>query len=369
MRIVLTGGGTGGHIFPIIAVVKKIREIVSEGEDLDFLFLGPNGDLEKEAMEGDLVPEKKVMSGKLRRYFSFSYISDLLKIPIGIFQSLWYLLVFMPDVVFSKGGYAGVPVVIAAWIYRIPIVIHESDIAPGLANQFGARLSRTVAVSFPGAANFFNPAKVVITGNPIREELVHGNRDEALKTFSLSGSRKVILVMGGSQGARVINEAILRILEEILKKYEVIHITGKKEYDYVIQEAGRMGVKAGHEGYHPYPFLKGEMSHALAVADLVISRAGANALSEIAANEKPVIIIPLKTAANNHQELNSFAFSEAGAAVVLDQENLGENIFLEKIEEILNSAEFQFELKERIKKFYDPEAAKKIAVEIVKLVR
>ena len=159
MRIVLTGGGTGGHIFPIVAVARKIRELAPEGADLEFLFLGPDGELEREVMEKEMIPAKKILSGKLRRYFSASYIPDLFKIPIGIIQSLWQLLVFMPDVVFSKGGYAGVPVVVAAWLYRIPIVVHESDIMPGLANQFAGKLAKIVMVSFPGRSQFFQSRK------------------------------------------------------------------------------------------------------------------------------------------------------------------------------------------------------------------
>ena len=367
MRIVLTGGGTGGHIFPIIAVAKKIRELAAEDSDLEFLFLGPDGELEREAMKKELIPAKKILSGKLRRYFSLSYIWDLIKIPIGIVQSLWQLLVFMPDAVFSKGGYAGVPVVVAAWLYRIPILIHESDIMPGLANQFAGRLAKKVMVSFPGAADFFNPGKVVITGNPIREELAKGNRDEAKIFFGLSEDRKTILVMGGSQGAKIVNESVLHILPKLLKRFEVIHLTGSSDYENVIQEAGRIGVKVGHGGYHPFPFLREEMARALVAADLVVSRAGANAIAEIAANGKPTIIILIKSSANNHQQLNAYALQEAGAAIVLEQDNLGENIFFEKIEEVMNSAELQFELGERIKKFHNPDAAEKIASEIIKL--
>jgi UDP-N-acetylglucosamine--N-acetylmuramyl-(pentapeptide) pyrophosphoryl-undecaprenol N-acetylglucosamine transferase len=339
-----------------------------EGEDLEFLFLGPDGELEKELMEKELIPGRKILSGKLRRYFSLSYVSDILKIPVGIIQSLWQLLVFMPDAVFSKGGYAGAPVVFAAWLYRIPIIIHESDITPGLANQFAARLAQKVAVSFPGASNFFSPEKVVITGSPIREELTKGNKEEALKFFGFQGNKKIILIMGGSQGAKAINEAILHIIGRLVRKYDIIHQTGSADYENVVQEAGKIGIKAGHSsGYYPCSFLKEEIAHALAAADLVISRAGANAISEIAANGKPSIIIPIKSSANNHQELNAYALSELGAAIVLNQDNLGENILLEKIEEVLNSGELQYEMSERIKRFHNPEAAEKIAQEIIKL--
>lgn len=363
----MTGGGTGGHIFPILAVVRKLKETVPEGEDLEFLFLGPDGEIEKETMEKEMIPTKTISSGKLRRYFSWSYIPDLVRVPLGIVQALWHLLVFMPDAIFSKGGFAGIPVVIAAWIYRIPVVIHESDITPGLANQFSAHLAKKVAVSFPGASNFFSPEKAVVAGNPVREEIARGSKEEARKIFQLAEGKKTILVMGGSQGARAVNGAILRVLPQLVKDYEIIHLTGKGEWENVEQEAGRAGIKAGHNGYHPYPFLREEMPHAFAAADLVISRAGANAISEIAANGKPAIIIPLKSSANNHQELNAYALAEIGAAVVLNQDNLGENILLEKIREVMNNGDVRFELGERIKKFYDPDAAKKIAEEIVKL--
>jgi len=225
-----------------------------------------------------------------------------------------------------------------------------------------------VAVSFPGAANFFSPGKVVITGSPIREELTKGSKEEALKFFQFSGNKKIILIMGGSQGARVINEAILHILDRLVRKYDIIHQTGSADYENVVREAGKLGIKAGHlSGYYPCAFLKEEIAHALAAADLVVSRAGANAISEIAANGKPSIIIPIKSSANNHQELNAYALSESGAAVVLNQDNLGENILLEKIEEVCSSGELQFEMSERIKKFHNPDAAEKIAEEILKL--
>lgn len=369
MKIVLTGGGTGGHIFPIVAVAKKIREMVPEGEDLDFLFLGPDGEIEREAMEKEMIPTKKILSGKLRRYFSLSNITDIFIIPIGILQSLWQLLVFMPDVVFSKGGYAGIPVVIAAWLYHIPIVIHESDMMPGLANQFTAKLARHVLVSYSDAANFFNPVKVAISGNPVRPELVSGSMDEAKKIFSLREDKKTILVMGGSQGAKIINEAIVHILPKLVEKFDVIHLTGKADYENVISEAGRIGIKAGYNGYHPFPFLHEEISHALAAADLVISRAGANAIMEIAANGKPAIIVPIKHSANDHQSQNAFALTEVGAAIVLEQNNLGENMLLEKIEEVMNNRELQYELSERIKRLYNPAAAENIAEVLINLAK
>jgi UDP-N-acetylglucosamine--N-acetylmuramyl-(pentapeptide) pyrophosphoryl-undecaprenol N-acetylglucosamine transferase len=368
MRIALTGGGTGGHIFPIVAVVEKIKDLRKESGELEFLFLGPNGELEKKAMEREFIPAKRIQCGKLRRYFSFLTLSDFaIKIPVGIVQSLWHLLVFMPEVVFAKGGYVSFPVVVAAWIYRIPVILHESDATPGLANQILSRFAKRIAVSFSGSEAFFPERKVFLSGNPIRDELAKGSKEEAMKKFALNPERKTILAMGGSQGARTINHVVLAALPKLLKKWQVIHITGEKEYESVVQEAGKIGIKAGHGGYLPFPFLWEDMPLAFSVADLVISRAGANALAEIAANAKPSIIIPIEGSANKHQEQNAFVFSQAGAAIVLEQGNLGENLFLEKIESILEDNELSFELKERVKKFYNPKAAEIIAGEIIKM--
>jgi UDP-N-acetylglucosamine--N-acetylmuramyl-(pentapeptide) pyrophosphoryl-undecaprenol N-acetylglucosamine transferase len=367
MRIVLTGGGTGGHIFPILAVIKKIKQQLGEKDDPEFLFIGPDGELEREIMEKEFIPVKNISCGKFRRYFSLQNISDAFRFPLGFFQSLWHLLVFMPDVVFAKGGYASVPVSLAAWIYRIPIVIHESDAMPGMANQILSKFATRIALSFPGSNKFFQEKKVFLSGNPIREEINQGSRDEAIKIFSLSPEKKTILVIGGSQGSRIINTAITNILSRAIKRWQIIHITGKKEYDTVVRDAAKNGVKAGREGYHPFPFLLDELPHAFAIADLVISRAGANVMTEIAANGKPAIIIPIDKSANNHQEQNAFAFSQAGAAILLEQANLGENILLEEIEQAIDDREFDFELAGRIKKFYYPKAADVIAEEILRL--
>ncbi|MFA5871365.1 MAG: undecaprenyldiphospho-muramoylpentapeptide beta-N-acetylglucosaminyltransferase [Parcubacteria group bacterium] len=369
MKIVLTGGGTGGHIFPILSVARALKEEIGEKEDLELLFLGTEGELEKEVMEKELIPAKKIVSGKFRRYFSVQNFIDVFKIPVGIIQSLFRLLAFMPDAIFAKGGFACVPVAIAAYIYRIPILIHESDVMPGLANQILSRLAARVAISFPESLSFFSEKKTFLSGNPIRKELTEGNREEAMKKFSLSPDKKTILIIGGSQGSRAINHAVIGILKRLLKSYQIIHIIGKGEYESVIHQVGELGIKAGHEGYIAVPFLGEELPHVFALADLIISRAGANVMTEIAANAKPSILIPLDGAANNHQEQNAFVFSQAGAAITLEQNNLGENILFEKIEEILGNEELRFEMSQRVKKFYNPEAARVIADELINLSR
>ncbi|MDD5490099.1 MAG: glycosyltransferase, partial [Candidatus Moranbacteria bacterium] len=193
------------------------------------------------------------------------------------------------------------------------------------------------------------------------------DKKEGEKIFSLKPDKKTILVIGGSQGARVINQAVVTLLPKLLKKWQLIHVTGKKEYESVVHEAGKLGIKTGHEDYKVFPFISKELPYAFAAADLVVSRAGAITLTEIAANKKPAIIIPIEGSANKHQEQNAFVFSQAGAAVVLEQENLGENILFEKIEQIIENKGLSFELSERVKRFYNPEAAKVIAVEIMKI--
>jgi len=369
MRIVLTGGGTGGHIFPLITVAKKITEKMRSGEPVEFLFIGPKGKLEEELMAQAGIPTKTVLTGKLRRYFSFHHFSDPIKILIGIAQALWHLLVYMPDVIFSKGGYASIPVVLVGWLYRIPILIHESDSVPGMTNDILGKLSTRVAVSYEEAEKDFAASQVVLTGNPLREDISQGNFQAAREKFSLVESKKVIFVYGGSQGAQIINDRLLNILPKLLRKYQVIHQTGRDNFEGVKHKAGELGIKAGHDGYYPVDFIGPELKDILAVADLVITRAGANSLSEIAANAKPMIVVPLPDSANDHQKKNAYAIARRGGCIVLEESNLGEHIFMSRIEEIMNDAELSQKLGENIKYFYHPDAAEKIADGIIELAK
>ncbi|MGW8184556.1 MAG: undecaprenyldiphospho-muramoylpentapeptide beta-N-acetylglucosaminyltransferase [Candidatus Moraniibacteriota bacterium] len=367
IRIVITGGGTGGHIFPLISVVEKIREIEI---DTDFLYLGSGGELEQKVMLENSIPTKSIMSGKMRRYFSLANIIDVFKIPIGIIQSLWYLLWYMPDVIFSKGGYVSVPVAFAAWVYMIPILTHESDAMPGLANRIIGVLSERIAISYPHTAKYFDEKKVLLTGNPVRSDIDKGDKKVFLEKFGLTESRPVILVLGGSQGARNINVAIASILADLVKVAQVVHQTGEANYHETIKLARSSGIKEGRDGYHPMPFLDlNDMKNALSASDLVISRAGANSISEIAANSKPVILIPLSTAANNHQGMNAYFITEKGGAVVLEESNIGKNMLIGKIEKILNDKELRENLSKNIKEFYHADAPLKIAQGILDLTR
>lgn len=366
MRIVLTGGGTGGHLIPLISVAKKIKEKIP---DCDFLFMGPDGKMEKEIMDGAGIRLKKVAAGKMRRYFSLLNIVDLFKIPIGIIQALWHLLWYMPDAIFSKGGYASLPVVLAGWAYRIPIMIHESDANPGMANSVLAKFSKRVAVSYPEAEKYFPADQVVLTGNPTRDDIAKGDAKNARAIFPLSDDKKIIFVVGGSQGARSINDKVLNILPELLRKYQIIHQTGENNFEEVKAVAGEFGVKAGHGGYHPIPSYGEEIKDILAVSDLVISRAGASSISEIAACKKPAILIPLDGSANNHQRLNAYAIAKNGGCVVLEENNLGPHMLMNKIDEIMGNDELRSKLSQNIQAFYRPDATDKIAEGILGMIK
>jgi len=359
MKIVLTGGGTGGHIFPLVAVARKLRERHSLG--IDLLFIGPDGKMEKEVMAEEGIRAKSVLSGKVRRYFSFLNFVDFFKVPFGFLKALWILLWEMPDAVFSKGGYASVPVVLAAWVYRIPILIHESDAVPGIANRFLGKFSERIAISYPTAAKFFMSSRILLTGNPVREGMDQGNKEAARAKYNMGQSKPTLLVLGGSQGSQKVNQAIVEALPYILQTVQIIHQTGEENFEEVLHSAAKAGIKNEREGYFAIPFLNFEdMRNCLALADVAVSRAGANSIAELAANGIPPVLIPLATAANDHQRMNAFRLAEIGGAIMLEESNLGKHILIEKIQSILSNEESYRKMAEKIKTFYHPNAAEKI---------
>ena len=368
MRVILTGGGTGGHLTPLIAIAHELKRKI--GPELKLLYIGSGAQMEKQIMLENDIPAKFVLSGKIRRYFSFMNFVDFLKLPIGFFQSLWILAWFTPDVVFSKGGYVAVPIVLAAWIYRIPIIIHESDSAPGIANQFLAKFADRIAVAYPSAEQYFPKEKTALVGNPIRYEVTQGEPVILRRQLGFTESKKTILILGGSQGSQVINDAIIKILPKLLQHYQIIHQTGQENFDDVIKEAAFMGIKSGHEGYYATPFMNAnQLRDAFALCDLVISRAGATFITEIAANGKPAILIPIAHSANDHQRMNAYALAHIGAGVVLEESNLGEHILIKEIESILSDENLMRGMVEKIKTFYHPNATEIIANSIIEIAR
>jgi len=377
MRIVLTGGGSGGHLFPLLAVVREIKKIIQqniykipigEGTGIEFMFIGPETVGEELLIEGN-IQHRTIMAGKLRRYASLQNIFDIFKIPVSIVQALWHLFFFMPNVIFSKGGYGSVPVVIAAWIFRIPVIIHESDSVPGLANKFCSALSQKIAISFPESIKFFSSKKknkIALTGNPVRNEILNGTLEEAKKTFGLSGLKSIILVLGGSQGAKMLNDVVLNALPSLVSRCEIIHQCGSNNYEEIKKDLENRSP----QGYFLFPFLdENQMKQAYAAANLVISRAGAGTIAEIATLGKPSILVPLPGSAADHQLKNAMSYAESGSAMIIDQMNLTPHLFQDQIFSLLEDTELLKKMSANAKKFNPPDAAQKIAQEVLSIAK
>jgi UDP-N-acetylglucosamine--N-acetylmuramyl-(pentapeptide) pyrophosphoryl-undecaprenol N-acetylglucosamine transferase len=238
-----------------------------------------------------------------------------------------------------------------------------------MANSMMTKFAERVAVSYPEAEQYFPASQVVITGSPVRDDLVRGDAAKARELFHLLESKKIIFVLGGSQGARSINNKILNILPDLLHKYQIIHQTGEKNYEEVAHKAGELGIKPGHGGYYPMAFYGSELADILAVSDLVITRAGATTLSEIAATGKAAIVIPLDSSANNHQRMNAYSLAKNGSCLVMEENNLGEHMMLEKIEEIMTNDELRAKMSRNIQVFYHPDAADKIAEGVLGMIK
>lgn len=370
MKILFTGGGTGGHIFPIIAISREIKRIYPKEEDLQLFYLGPKDDFGSLLLSQEGIKAKTIIAGKIRRYFTLSslflnLIDICFKIPISLIQAFFQIFFLAPDLIFSKGGYGSFPVVISGWILDVPIFIHESDVSPGFTNKFLAKLALEIFVSFPGT-EYFPPKKMILVGNPIRREILEGVKTEGERIFNLSGQKPVILVLGGSQGAQRINDVILEILPEILRDFELIHQSGEKNFEEVVAEAKVVLPENLRKYYHIFPFLKEiEIKHAYKISDLIVSRAGSGIIFEVASLGKPSILIPLPEAAQNHQLKNAYCFARQGATVVIEEGNFTPHFFLEKVKYLLSRPEQLKEMAEKAKQFSRPRAAKIIAEYLV----
>lgn len=365
LKIALTGGGTAGHIWPVLDVAEEISKKIKGN---DFIYLGS-----KEGLEAKLVPATnikffQVSSGKLRRYWSWQNLIDPVKIMMGFLQARKILKKERPKVLFAKGGYVTVPVVLAARSLKIPIVCHESDSVLGLANRILYRIVQKIMVSFP--AHYYSQKyqkKLFYSGLPVRRNFFRAQKFKGYQVFGLSDRLKTLLVTGGSQGAHFINQMILRICPEILKDFQIIHLTGILDFEQAKNVRANLP-EDQKDHYKIYDFLSEEMPEAMAMADLIVSRAGANTLAEIAILAKPSILIPLPLAAANHQNLNAQIFGENKAAVVLDQQKITPEKLLKTILDLLNHQVLLEQLGENAQKFSKPGAAKIIAEHILSLV-
>ncbi|MCX6724018.1 MAG: UDP-N-acetylglucosamine--N-acetylmuramyl-(pentapeptide) pyrophosphoryl-undecaprenol N-acetylglucosamine transferase [Candidatus Staskawiczbacteria bacterium] len=369
MKILFTGGGTGGHVFPLVAIVREIRRIYPK-KDLEFYYLGPKDDFGLILLSQEDFIIKTIISGKIRRYFSLQNFVDIFfKIPFGIIQSLFLILSIKPDLLFSKGGSGSIAVTLSARFLKIPVFLHESDVVPGLSNQTTAKWAKKIFTSFP-KTEYFNPEKITITGNPIRSDILEGDKQTAAEIFNLTLSKPIFLVIGGSQGAETINDFILNVLNNLLKDYEIIHVTGSLNVKEVSAEAQvAMQDKSLDKYYHPIGFLNEEkMRHAYKAADLIISRSGSGSIFEIAAVGKPSILIPLPSAAADHQSKNAYAYAQNGSAIVVEQENLTPNFFMENVQLLFLHPEKLEEMKQSALAFAKPLAARAVAREILEFL-
>ncbi|MCD7981059.1 MAG: undecaprenyldiphospho-muramoylpentapeptide beta-N-acetylglucosaminyltransferase [Clostridiales bacterium] len=317
-KIILTGGGTAGHVTPNIALLPRLRELGYE-----ISYIGSFHGIEKGLIEKEGLPYYEISSGKLRRYFDPKNISDPFKVLKGYAQARHLMFRLKPDIVFSKGGFVSVPVVLAAKHARIPVIIHESDITPGLANRIAIPSATRICCNFPETLEHLPEGKAIVSGSPIRRELLTGDKGKACTYTGLTPDRPILLIIGGSQGSQVINKAVRSLLPSLLPKLQVIHLCGKGNLDPALADTA---------GYVQYEYINEELADLFAAADLVISRAGANAICELQALAKPNILIPLsKAASRGDQILNAKSFEKQGFSYVLEEERLSGETLSEAI--------------------------------------
>lgn len=369
-RIVFAGGGSGGHVYPTLAVIDALQKrFIELGMAAQMIRMGPSDGYETLFVNrGVLITP--IVAGKVRRYFSLENFIDIPKLFIGFLQALFKLFFIMPDVVFSKGGTGALPVVFAAWCYRIPVAIHESDAQPGLTNLASARFAKKVFVSFERAASRFNPQKTEVVGTPIRSELLteKTTKDLAKDALGFSSSHPLTLIMGGSQGSRRINDFILANLMEIIKETQMLHQTGIANLAEA-QKLSRAALidESFKNRYQPVGYFDKNLNLALTAADIVIARAGSNTLAEIAMFGIPAVLIPLADAANDHQRTNAYEFAKNGAAIVIEEANLLPGIFLGQLKTILSDNALREKMAAASAQFFIPNAAEKIAQELLRL--
>ena len=320
-KIILTGGGTAGHVTPNLALLPSLKKAGYE-----IRYIGSYQGIERKLIEGAGIPYDGISSGKLRRYFDLKNFSDPFRVAKGYFEALHLMKRYKPDVVFSKGGFVAVPVVLAAKHYKIPVIIHESDMTPGLANKICIPSAAKVCCNFPETLQYLPPKKAVLTGCPIRKELSEGSREAALKLTGFSADRPVLMVMGGSLGATAVNKAVRDALPELLKDWQIIHLCGKGKLDESLK---------GTPGYLQFEYVQKELPDLFALCDLVISRAGANAICELLALKKPTLLIPLSAkASRGDQILNARSFERQGFSMVLEEEELTTESLLHAVSEL-----------------------------------
>ncbi len=322
-KIILTGGGTAGHVTPNIALLPGLKEA-----GFEIKYIGSYDGMEKKLIENEKIPYYGIATGKLRRYFDIKNFTDPFRVLKGYGEAKKIIKEYKPDIVFSKGGFVAVPVVLAAKHYKIPIVIHESDMTPGLANKLCIPSATKICCNFPETMGELPEGKAVLSGSPIRKELLQGDKIAGLNFTNLSANKPILLMMGGSTGSRVVNTALRKILPQLLNQFQVIHLCGK----------GNIDTSLKMEGYRQYEYISKELKDLMAAADVVLSRAGANAICELLALKKPNILVPLSAAVSRgDQILNAASFEKQGFSYVVQEENMNEETLYKAIMEVYSN--------------------------------
>jgi UDP-N-acetylglucosamine--N-acetylmuramyl-(pentapeptide) pyrophosphoryl-undecaprenol N-acetylglucosamine transferase len=331
----LTGGGTGGHVIPNLAVIEGLK---SKGEN-DILYIGSKNGVEKNIVVKAGIRYEGVNCGKLRRYFSFENFIDILKIPFGYFEAKSLIKSFSPNLVFSKGGYVSVPVVLAASRLKIPVIVHESDVSPGLANKICFKFADKICLSFFESKSYLSKKyekKIVLTGPPVRVNVLNGNADDGYEFTGLDRHRPVILIMGGSQGAMQINGLVRSSLDELLKRFQIVHIVGK----------GNLDIGVHKKGYVQYEFLEDQLKNVYAMSEMVVSRGGANSLCELALLNKKVLIIPIGLEASRGEQTNNAHYFVKNFCWSMISGDISREDFISNVElTFLNDPNKDFKLK------------------------
>ncbi|MDQ3089545.1 MAG: UDP-N-acetylglucosamine--N-acetylmuramyl-(pentapeptide) pyrophosphoryl-undecaprenol N-acetylglucosamine transferase [bacterium] len=369
MRILFTGGGSGGHFYPIIAVAQEFNNLIKEKRlvGAELFYMSPTPYNEGVLFENNIT-YKKNTAGKLRRYFSILNFFDLFKTGWGVIQSFIEVYKIYPDVVFAKGGYASFPVLLSAKILRIPVVIHESDSVPGRVNAWAGKFAKNIAISYPEAAKYFPAEKVAYTGNPVRKDVAIPITDGAKEFLKLDSDLPLIFILGGSQGAKLINDTVLEGLASLVEKYQIIHQTGKNNFKEVVATADAVLYESKHKDrYKSFDYLNElAMRMAAGEAKVIVSRAGST-IFEIASWAVPSILLPITDSNGDHQRQNAFSYARHGGCVVIEEKNLTFHILASEIDRLMTHSDEASKMREAAKTFYKPEAARTIAEEILKI--
>ena len=320
-RIILTGGGTAGHVTPNIALIPRLKEM-----GYDIQYIGSYNGIEKDLIEPFHIPYHGISSGKLRRYFSVQNFTDPFRVLKGLDEARKLIRKLKPDVIFSKGGFVSVPVVLAGKRAKVPVIIHESDMTPGLANKIAIPSATKVCCNFPETLEHLPKEKAHLTGSPIRQELLSGNKVAAMDLCGFSADKPVILVIGGSLGSVAVNNAVRAALPELLEHFQIVHLCGKGKLYASLTST---------KGYKQFEYISNELRDIFALSDLVISRAGANAICELLALRKPNLLIPLSAnASRGDQILNARSFERQGFSIVLEEEEVTKETLLNAVNKL-----------------------------------